>query len=313
MPPPRTPPPLKPTAQRDASQFARLSKSFSEQQLGSPPPSPSAPPAAKRQTMGNTSLATELWASFMTEVNAEKSATSFPWNEDLVGAIELWLFDGEDMTEEEVGIVKDALCKRGSDEALLIRWKKFFMKWKKSEHADSIIPFLNVLHQAAPRTMMGGLTKMVRTSFRKRGSSKSARPPVAAANAPPPPSPSPGAPSGLPPPPPLEAYPQAARARATTVDIKGWTGKVSANFEEKFYKNYESFCDLRFIARKTQEERTQLGGLFGVLKAEATSATQNLQPLIQSCMEFYRTAGGPGHFRLDPDSIRQMKLTKTQL
>ncbi|GMI01555.1 hypothetical protein TrVE_jg12121 [Triparma verrucosa] len=103
------------------------------------------------------------------------------------------------------------------------------------------------------------------------------------------------------------------RARANTADVKAETGQISTAFEKTFYKFFKEFCTVRRKARKTQDDKARLKELFGTLKTEATKATDQLQPTIQKCMEFYKTAGGPDHFQLDPEFIEQMNLTKRQL
>ncbi|GMH92303.1 hypothetical protein TrVE_jg7551 [Triparma verrucosa] len=88
---------------------------------------------------------------------------------------------------------------------------------------------------------------------------------------------------------------------------------ISAAFEATFYKYFKEFCTIRTRARKTSTEKDRYKELFSTLKTEATDATQQLQPIIQKCMAFYRTAGGPDHFQLDPEFIEPMPLTRQQL
>ncbi|GMH84084.1 hypothetical protein TrST_g11232 [Triparma strigata] len=122
--------------------------------------------------------------------------------------------------------------------------------------------------------------------------------------------PPPGPPPPLPPPPGSSISP---RARANTVDVKAETGKISSAFEKTFYKFFKEFCSIRLKARKTPDDKARLKELFTTLKTEATKATDQLQPTIQKCMEFYRTAGGPGYFQLDPEFIVPMLLKRKQL
>lgn len=93
--------------------FAKLSRSFSELQE-----------KTSSSVHKKSMTALEHWGEIMTEAGAEATATSHPWDEDLTTAIEMHLFDGNDMTDEESAILKDALCKKGSDEASLNSWKK---------------------------------------------------------------------------------------------------------------------------------------------------------------------------------------------
>ncbi|GMI04359.1 hypothetical protein TrLO_g9662 [Triparma laevis f. longispina] len=156
---------------RRTSSFARLSANFSGMGLLQHGRSTSASSTASSKSRSVANPALELWIEIMSEAGVEESSTSHPWNENLVTAIEVHLFDGNDMEAEAAVSLKGALCKKGGDEASLNSWKKFYTKWKKSEHADIIIPYLAELQESSSRTVMGGLKSMVAGSFRKRGSS----------------------------------------------------------------------------------------------------------------------------------------------
>ncbi|GMH59920.1 hypothetical protein TrLO_g2184 [Triparma laevis f. longispina] len=104
-----------------------------------------------------------------------------------------------------------------------------------------------------------------------------------------------------------------SRARAATIDVKVKTGQISAAFEATFNSDYKEFQTIRRKARKTTTEKARYKELFRILKCSATDATQQLQPVIQKCMQFYRNAGGPNHFQLDPEFIELMPFTMKQL
>ncbi|GMH81631.1 hypothetical protein TrVE_jg12561 [Triparma verrucosa] len=103
------------------------------------------------------------------------------------------------------------------------------------------------------------------------------------------------------------------RLRADTYPIKEDMKNITKDFEEQFDIHFKEFIDLRKKPKKSKAEKADYEEKFNKLKEEATNATEKLQPTIQSCMHFYRTAGGPGHFHLDKEFIKNMELTKQQL
>ena len=62
--------------------------------------------------------------------------------------------------------------------------------------------------------------------------------------------------------------------------------------QEQFDIHFKEFIDLRKKPKKSKAEKADYEEKFNKLKEEATNATEKLQPTIQSCMHFYRTAGG---------------------
>ncbi|GMI35026.1 hypothetical protein TrCOL_g9093, partial [Triparma columacea] len=113
------------------------------------PPANTKPPAKDSPRKANLKTgadALELLSQILEEGGSECDTKSVALDDEFFEGFELVLLDGDDLTDAMKKAFVDSITKTGREDTFTAaNWKKFYMKWRKSEQADSMVDYLDRL------------------------------------------------------------------------------------------------------------------------------------------------------------------------